>query len=100
MRRRLDFKFLACLLAAVAVAAVGVHFLHAFQVHRNAHSLLQQADRAGEQGNPEKAAEYLRRYLVYAPGDTDARAKYGLTLAKAAKSAAEDEPAFLALSQV
>ncbi|HYT87192.1 MAG TPA: tetratricopeptide repeat protein [Gemmataceae bacterium] len=89
MRRRLNLRFFACLLGALVLSGVGVNFLHAFQVQRNAGALRKYADRAEEQGQLDKAADYLKRYLTLVPGDIDARARYGLALETVAKSPRE-----------
>jgi len=53
MRRSLNYKFLLGLLAGTAVFGTGVHFLHAYQVRRNAGALLTRAEQAEK---AEKAA--------------------------------------------
>src|SRR6516162_4894421 len=63
-KKKPNFKFLVCLLAGTALAAIGVHFLHAFQVKRNAGALLHQADQAEKEGNLRRAADYLIQYLA------------------------------------
>src|SRR4051812_16122422 len=102
IQRRVNVKLLGQLLGSLLVLAVGVHFLHAYQVRRNAGNLLGQADRAGEQGHLERAADYLKRYLGFVPGDTEALAKYGLMLAddRLATTGKARLRAFLALQQV
>jgi tetratricopeptide (TPR) repeat protein len=87
MRRTLHFKRLVCLMATVALLGGGIHFLHAFQVKRQAGTLLQQATRAeeeyqaqGDSNQLENAAEYLGRYLVLVPHDSNVRGDYGLIL--------------------
>src|SRR5690348_2278148 len=45
-RKKLNLRFLTCLLVAVAVLGVGVHLVHGFQVKRNAAALLNLADNA------------------------------------------------------
>src|SRR5260370_40180267 len=86
MTRTVNLKFLACLLGGAAVFGTGVHFLHGFQLKRNAGALLEQANRAEREGHLEQAAEYLSHYLAYAPGDTDALARYGFLLDRSARS--------------
>jgi tetratricopeptide (TPR) repeat protein len=80
MRRRLNLKFAACLLAGAVLLGGGVHFLHGFQVKRSAAALLRMAKRAEDQGRLKQKLIYLRLYLVHAPHDPDALADYGLTL--------------------
>jgi tetratricopeptide (TPR) repeat protein len=72
---------LACLLAGAAAATIGVHYLHAVQIKRNAGALLRQANQAENEGNLPRAADYLVQYLALVPDDTETRAKYGLLLA-------------------
>jgi len=49
----------------------GTHFLHGYQVRRNASGLLEQADRAEQEKEPIKALEYLSRYVGLVPADAD-----------------------------
>ncbi len=68
---------LACLLALGAL----VHWLHGFQVKRNAHVFLQEAERAKEAGRLGEAVRHLDWYVRLAPDDVDAVAELGLLLA-------------------
>jgi tetratricopeptide (TPR) repeat protein len=79
--RTFNVRFFACLLAIVAVFGIGVHFLHGFQVRRNASSLLDQADRTYKEGDYAKAKNYLKAYLKLQPRDDQVRARYALLLA-------------------
>src|SRR5262249_50739495 len=99
-KRTVNVKFLAWLVGGAAVFGVGVHALHGFQVKRHADVLLGQAHRAEAEGFPDRAADYLGRYLAYAPGDTGVLAEYGLLLDKLAKSARAQEGAYLVLDEV
>jgi tetratricopeptide (TPR) repeat protein len=99
-KRTVNVKFLAWLVGGAAVFGVGVHYLHGFQVRRNAAILLEQAHRAETEGRPDQAADYLGRYLAYAPGHTGVLAEYGLLLDKLAKSARAQEGAYLVLDEV
>src|SRR5262245_48641500 len=80
MRRVLNYKRLLCLMAAAALLGAGVHFLHAYQMKRNADTLLAQADWAVGRGQLDEATDYLSRYLGLVPGDVDVLVKYGETL--------------------
>ncbi len=82
MRRRLHVKLLVALLAGSALALVGIHFLHGFQVKRQAGSLLTQADRAEDQKDYRGAIDYLRRYLGFQPTKTDVLARYVRLMAR------------------
>jgi predicted Zn-dependent protease len=86
MRRRLNVKLLVWLLAGLTAVGVGVHWLHAFQVRRNARALRQQAERYLAEGQLSEAISYLGQYLTYEPGDTETLAKYALALDQAANS--------------
>jgi tetratricopeptide (TPR) repeat protein len=61
--RRLNLIFIAVLLTTVAVLGTGMHFLHRFQVHRNASSLLVRARSAESVRDLGQAEELLRQYL-------------------------------------
>lgn len=100
MNRAVNFKFLACLLGAAVASGTGVHFLHAYQVKRNAGALLEQANRAEKEGRSDQAAEYLSHYLAYAPADNDARARYAFLLDRSAKSRRAQERVFLLFERV
>jgi tetratricopeptide (TPR) repeat protein len=84
MRRKINRRFLVCLLAVLAVLAVGIHFLHAFQVRRNIGILLRQADRAEKDQRPAKVLTYLRPYLAYDPRNAEVHARYAYALEKQA----------------
>jgi hypothetical protein len=56
MKRRLNPKCLIILLAGIVALSAGVHFLHAAQVRRNAHSLLEQATKYEAADRPADAA--------------------------------------------
>src|SRR5262245_35671650 len=79
MKRSINWKFLGILLAAMAVVGAGAHFLHGYQVRRNAGAFLELAHKE-KQDNPQKAIDYLFRYLHFEPKDTDARAELGILL--------------------
>ncbi len=113
MRRTLRLGRLAVLLVAVALLAVGLHFLHGFQVARNAGVLLARADEARTHAEEAKkagdapanaaslaqAADYLKRYLGFHPDDPDAVAKLGLVLEEQANTPLLKQRAFLVLEK-
>src|SRR5690348_1173820 len=86
MKRRLNLRYLACLLGVVVVLGGGVHLLRALQVKRNARAFLAQADQAEQDDDTDQALEYLRRYLACVPSDTEALARLGLLLEKRART--------------
>jgi Tfp pilus assembly protein PilF len=69
LMRTINGKLFLFLLIGVAVFTGSVFGVHAFQYQRIAQALLWQARRAEEQGQPERAARYLRRYLEFNPKD-------------------------------
>jgi tetratricopeptide (TPR) repeat protein len=77
MKRMLNGRLALRLLGCLAGLTVGVHLLHGWQVGRQARVLREQVLQAEEQGQAEHAAARLRRYLAFAPEDTDALAHYG-----------------------
>jgi tetratricopeptide (TPR) repeat protein len=97
MRVLINFRLLLGLLISTAVLGLGVHLLHGYQVRRNAGALLLQAEFAREQGNPDRAADLLYRYLLAVPDDIEGRARYGQVLEEAA--AALPDPAARARRQ-
>jgi tetratricopeptide (TPR) repeat protein len=100
MRRKLNVKLFGCLLASVLVLGIAVHFIHAFQVRRNAGALLERADKAEKDGHLPEAAQYLRRYRVLVPDDTDALARYGFVLSKLARTPKGAEQVLWVFEQV
>ena len=84
--RILNGKLLAWLVGGFVLLALGTHLLHGMQVRRIARTFLRQADRAEKQGDTAAAVKYLHQYLMHAPGDADALARYGLALHKMART--------------
>src|SRR5262249_45368444 len=89
-----------CLLAVVSVVAGGIWLLHRVQAGPQAQAFLSQAELAENEGNLEKAASYLRRYLILNRGDIDVRGRLGLLLDETARSDEERTRAFLVLEDV
>jgi tetratricopeptide (TPR) repeat protein len=86
-QRQLNVKFLLILLVAVAVLGGATYGVHRFQVKRSARGLLYQSQQAEAKGDRVKAADYLERYLAYAPEDLDNLVKFGTLLAPDAETA-------------
>ena len=112
-RKKLNLRFIVCLLAIAAVLGIGVHVVHGVQNKRNASVLLSQADKAKEQADKAKEeadkakenkdagkekeyrdkekefrakeVEHLERFLGFRPEDINARARYGEALDEQAK---------------
>ena len=66
--RKFNVKFFLVLLGAFAVLLGGLFLLHRFQQDRIAKALLWQADRARQENQPEKAAEYAVEGMHAAAG--------------------------------
>ncbi len=79
--RKVNVKLLLALVLGSAALTVAVGAAHAFQYGRIAGALRFQAHRAEEQGQPERVARYLSRYLEFQPRDLDAKADLGRVLA-------------------
>src|ERR1700731_1114637 len=101
MNTKLNVRLLSCLVGGLLLCVTCVHFVHGYQIRRQARALLDQARRAEQEGDVVRAAEYLHTYLGFEPGDTDALAAYGLALDKqASSSTAARLEAYFALEQV
>jgi tetratricopeptide (TPR) repeat protein len=82
MKRRLNVKRLIALFGGLVLFGLGVHLLHGVQVKRQAGILLTRAQKAEDEQQYLLAIDYLRRYLGFRSGDTDALARYGRLLAR------------------
>jgi cellulose synthase operon protein C len=99
-KRSINYVAVVVLLVGCILLGVGVHFLHAFQVKRNAHILLEQADQAEQKGENQQALVYLAQYLGMVPNDTAVLARYGLLADKQARNGKEHQRAFEVLDKV
>src|SRR5262245_20411799 len=102
MKRTLNLRFLIFFAVSAVVLVPGLHFLHTYQVKRNAIIFLEQAEQAQKDGDLIKAATYYRRYLDLDPLDRHkALAKYGELLAdeRVAKSGKAKAQAYYKLEQ-
>lgn len=79
--RKINVKLFLGLLIGTLVVTGAVFAVHFFQSPRIAQSLLWQAQRAEEQGDLERTARYLERYLEFKPRDQKERARLGSLLA-------------------
>src|SRR5947209_5211643 len=100
MRRGVNARVLFVLLGTALVLGGGIHFLHAHQQRQNAAALARQAQRAFDQGELDKAAGYLDRYLAFVPGDTEALAQLGQVLDRLADGPQGRRQALQHLEQV
>src|SRR6056297_1280307 len=97
--RRPNLRFLLILTALIVVAGVGVYVLHGEQVQRSAGVLLQQADRAEDEGDPSEALDYLDRYIGLRPDDAEAAARAAMIRAERAEDPRATLQAFLSLER-
>lgn len=107
---KLNVRFLAALLVVLAACGAGTHFLHGYQVKRNAGTFLDQADKAEQAAEAaegaEKVVQYrkvvqlLSRYLAYRPSDTEARARLGMLLQDLARTPKDLENTLLVYDAV
>jgi tetratricopeptide (TPR) repeat protein len=81
MRKRINLKALCAIIAVMGVLMPGVHFLHGYQVRRQAGILLARAGSAESQGRLEVAADYLSRYVSLVPDEADVRVRHALLVA-------------------
>ncbi|MGH7170947.1 MAG: tetratricopeptide repeat protein, partial [Gemmataceae bacterium] len=86
MTQQINYRLLLLLLAELTLG-IGVAFLvHAGQMHRHARTLMAQARQAESEGRLKEEIHALRRYLVFAPEDNDARARCGEIMEQLAAS--------------
>jgi len=100
MRRTVNIKLVAILLLGALLFAGGVHLTHRLQEQRNASALLEQAQRAEDDGQKDQAVKHLRAYLGFVPNDTEALARYGRLLNQQAATPTARTQALLILEQV
>lgn len=100
-RQKITFnlKFTLGLIVATLLFGAGVHFLHEFQVDRNADSLLAKSRQMQEEGDLGAAVNFLRNYLAFRPHDATALAEYAQLLDQRAQSPGELERAYFAYEQ-
>jgi tetratricopeptide (TPR) repeat protein len=79
--RRLNVKLIVGLSALSLAMGAALFIVHHFQSGRIARALLWQAQKAEEKSQPDRAVQYLQRYLEFAPHDVETRAHLGQTLA-------------------
>jgi tetratricopeptide (TPR) repeat protein len=100
MKNRVNGKAVIILLGTFAALAVGIHFLHAYQLKRNAREVYAQALALQEEGRLAEAVDYLDQFLGLAPGDNEALARLGILLDEVAKTSRARARAFFILEQV
>src|SRR5262249_30528911 len=97
MHRTIRLKAVLVLLCTCLTSGVAVHFVHGFQMKRNARTLLAQADDFEHEDHPEQAVDCLGMYLGLAPGDTEVHIRQALLLERLARTPRAKVEAFLAL---
>ena len=78
--RKLNVRFLALLILVVAAGAGALFFVHRFQRGRIGRGLIFQAEKAKQDGHPEKAVQYYSQYLTLQPEDNEVRIALGVLL--------------------
>ncbi|MFO0877255.1 MAG: tetratricopeptide repeat protein [Gemmataceae bacterium] len=99
IRRRLNIPLLLGTTLVLLFLAVGVHFLHAWQMNRHAASQLVLARQAESAGDNPRLLASLNRYLSFDPDSQDVRSEYALSLAEAASKPRERWRALQVLRQ-
>ena len=69
--KKLNIPFLLFLVFGSMVLVVGTHFLHGYQMSRNAEGLRTRAEKAEAEGNVDEQIRLLQRYMRYRPDDID-----------------------------
>jgi predicted Zn-dependent protease len=67
--KKLNTRLILGLILGTLFSAVGVHFLHRYQMGRSVSSLLARSEKAGADGDVEEQVKLLRRYLQHQPKD-------------------------------
>jgi tetratricopeptide (TPR) repeat protein len=99
-KRVLNHKVVFRMVVGLAGLGLVVHLVHAYQAARLAGTLRGQARQAEEQGQADRAAACLQRYLAFAPDDADALADYGTLLEHGARTHYERGRAAAVFQQV
>lgn len=96
----INYKFFTgCVLLFVAMA-VGVHFLHAFQVNRTASVFRERAHQLLQAEKPREAMGLLNSYLKLEPDDIESRAELARLRLKTARNTKEYIRAYLAYEEL
>ena len=66
---KLNIKLLVVLIVGFLITVIGTHFLHEYQVSRNAENLLTRYEAAQADGDLTEATRLLQRYMKYRPDD-------------------------------
>jgi cellulose synthase operon protein C len=74
-RTRVNVPLVLAMIAAAGVSLAGMYFVHAYQVRRNAASLLERVQAAKKDGELNVAIHHLQNYVIFRPNDIDALAE-------------------------
>jgi tetratricopeptide (TPR) repeat protein len=90
--RRLNVKLALWLVGITMFSVIGVHFLHGYQIGRNAEFLRVQAEKARESGNAREAMKQYNQYLKHRddPEGYSALAEVVLEIAKDTDATRQD----------
>ena len=100
MRRKLNVKLVAIVLASLVLAAFSAHFLHAYQLRQNSYRFLERGDKAVQDKEYDKALSCYAQYLTFVPDDADTLQKYAEALDVRASSIGERVALILKMEQV
>ncbi|MBI2804433.1 MAG: tetratricopeptide repeat protein [Planctomycetes bacterium] len=100
MRRKLNVKLVAIVFGGLLVVGAAVHFVHGYQLARNAHRLLERADDARGENDLDRALTLYDQYLKFVPNDVETVQKYARALDQRARSGDERVQVVLKMEQV
>ncbi|MBN2474402.1 MAG: tetratricopeptide repeat protein [Pirellulales bacterium] len=83
-QRMLNVRLLLGTLIAMAVLGPAAYCWHAYQLGRTSAALLEEAQRREDEGDWQRAAEYLKRYLQMYPDDAEVTVRWAETWDKSA----------------
>src|SRR5438309_1311296 len=100
MGGKLRWKIVISLVLVGTVAGVSWFLLHRYQMRQMNSVFLEQSARAEDAGHADRAARFLRQYLLINRADVDARAHFGTLLEKLAVNARAYSDALAVYEQV
>lgn len=98
IQKRLNFKLGLSLIFGMVVLAVGVHFLHAYQLRRTSRMLYSEAIQLEEAGQQKFALEFYEHFILLNPSHDESRIRYALLIYKMAVSPQDRFRAYTKLS--
>jgi tetratricopeptide (TPR) repeat protein len=99
MQTRINLKAAVILAVSLPVLGIATHWLHGFQVQRNAQFLLDQAKELEEEGKLKEAAGYLRQYIGMVPDEAGPTARFALLRSRLAQTPRQKIDAYFTLEQ-